>query len=184
MSGALGAILGAGTGLDPALGMIPSPDQGLVPARQSRGQEKLVPRDRPRLSQNPGASWSSNGLGTGSQDAKRHWRRAFDRMRWNMEFVAGDQWQLQPGRRRRRRRASDAERIDRDDRYVANIALRHVLQRTAELYPANPIIKAKRRTRIMAANWDGSQQSLSRRSKPWCRRCRPGCPCRPRCSKS
>src|SRR4051812_44777970 len=86
--------------------------------------------------------------------AKKHWGPACDRMRWNMSFVSGDQWALQPGqRRRRRRRAIDAERIDRDDRYVANIALRHVLQRTAELYPSNPTVKAKRRQRIMASTW-------------------------------
>jgi hypothetical protein len=155
MSGALGAMMGAGTGLDPAQGMMPlSPDQGL-----SQDNAKMVPRDRPVVPEPRRKlveQWARD-----IQDAKRHWRRAFDRMRWNMEFVAGDQWQLQPGvRRRRRRRASDAERIDRDDRYVANIALRHVLQRTAELYPANPTVKAKRRSRIMAANWDGTQQSL------------------------
>src|SRR6185437_1005395 len=48
----------------------------------------------------------------------------------------------------------------RDDRYVANIALRHVLQRTAELYPHNPTVKAKRRAKIIATNWDGTQASL------------------------
>lgn len=89
------------------------------------------------------------------REARSYWKPAFERMRANMSFVNGEQWETDTRRRRRRRR--DAER---DERYVANIALRHVLQRTAELYPQNPTVKAKQRPKIMATVWDGTEQAL------------------------
>jgi flagellin-specific chaperone FliS len=89
------------------------------------------------------------------REARTYWKPAFERMRASMSFVNGDQWETDTRRRRKRRR--DAER---DERYVANIALRHVLQRTAELYPQNPTVKAKSRPKIMATVWDGSMASL------------------------
>ena len=80
--------------------------------------------------------------------AKRHWRMPFKRMRENMEFCEGRQW-------------PDLAKIEkRDDRYVANICIRHVLQRTAELYPNNPTMQAKSKPKIIATVWDGSEQQL------------------------
>ena len=80
--------------------------------------------------------------------AKRHWEKPFKRMRENMEFCEGRQWpQL-------------ATTGKRDDRYVANICLRHVLQRTAELYPNNPTMKAKTKPKMVARVWDGTEQQL------------------------
>jgi hypothetical protein len=80
--------------------------------------------------------------------AKRHWEKPFKRMRENMEFCEGRQWpQL-------------ATTEKRDDRYVANICLRHVLQRTAELYPNNPTMKAKTKPKMVARVWDGTEQQL------------------------
>ena len=80
--------------------------------------------------------------------AKRHWRTNFRRMRENMEFVEGRQW-------------PDMTKTEkRDDRYVANICIRHVLQRTAELYPNNPTMQAKTKKRLIAQTWDGSQMQL------------------------
>ena len=81
--------------------------------------------------------------------AKRHWKKDFARMRDNMAFVEGKQW-------------PDMTFMDgtRDDRYIANICLRHIQQRTAELYPTNPTMKATRREKLMAKTWDGSAQSL------------------------
>ena len=89
------------------------------------------------------------------REARTHWKPGFERMRANMSFVNGDQWETDTRRRRKRSRTSE-----RDERYVANIALRHVLQRTAELYPQNPTVKAKSRPKIMATVWDGSAMSL------------------------
>jgi hypothetical protein len=80
--------------------------------------------------------------------AKRHWKDAFERMRENMEFCEGRQW------------PEIAKSKKRDDRYVANICIRHVLQRTAELYPNNPTMKAKVKPKLVAQIWDGSQQQL------------------------
>jgi len=80
--------------------------------------------------------------------AKKHWKKDFKRMRDNMSFVEGNQWPDPP---------TDGRR---DDRYIANICLRHIQQRTAELYPTNPTMKAERREKIMAKVWDGSAQSL------------------------
>ena len=81
--------------------------------------------------------------------AKRHWRTNFRRMRENMEFVEGRQW------------PEMAKSEKRDDRYVANICIRHVLQRTAELYPNNPTMQAKTKPKLIATTWDGSEQQLS-----------------------
>ena len=80
--------------------------------------------------------------------AKRYWRVPFRRMRENMEFCEGRQW------------PEMAKSEKRDDRYVGNICLRHVLQRTAELYPQNPTMKAKTKPKLIATIWDGSEQQL------------------------
>jgi hypothetical protein len=80
--------------------------------------------------------------------AKRHWRQPFRRMRENMSFCEGRQW------------PDLVSTEKRDDRYVANICIRHVLQRTAELYPNNPTMQAKSKPKLIATVWDGSEQQL------------------------
>jgi len=47
-----------------------------------------------------------------------------------------------------------------DDKYVVNLAQRHVQQRTAALYAKNPRAVAKPRERLMAAMWDGSPDTI------------------------
>ena len=80
--------------------------------------------------------------------AKTHWKIPFRRMRENMEFVEGRQW-------------PDTQRNEkRDDRYVANICIRHVIQRTAELYPNNPTMSAKHKEKLIAQTWDGTDSAL------------------------
>jgi hypothetical protein len=81
--------------------------------------------------------------------ARKHWEPVFKRMRDNMEFAEGRQWPDMP---------NDARQ--RDERYIANVCIRHILQRTAELYPNNPKMVAKRKPKLMAQTWDGSQQQL------------------------
>lgn len=81
--------------------------------------------------------------------ARKHWEPVFKRMRDNMEFSEGRQWPDMPRDQR-----------TRDERYIANICLRHILQRTAELYPNNPVMRAKRTPKLMGQTWDGSQQML------------------------
>jgi hypothetical protein len=150
--GGMASLLGTGLG-------VPGQDMSPPMPPPEDPNAKMVSRDRPTP---PEARrklvdrWAQD-----VRDAKTHWRNPFDRMRWNMDFVNGDQWQDRPlGARRRRRARSESERTRRDDRYVANIALRHVLQRTAELYPNNPTVTAKRRQKIMAQTWDGTQAAI------------------------
>jgi hypothetical protein len=81
--------------------------------------------------------------------ARKHWEPVFKRMRENMEFAEGRQWPDMP---------TDAR--TRDERYIANICIRHILQRTAELYPNNPKMQAKRSPKLMSQIWDGTQQQL------------------------
>jgi hypothetical protein len=139
--------------LDPGMGMgmgptmpSPGPDPALsqVPGT---GQTTMVPRDRPTPDD------ARRKLVTRWQDrvkrAKRHWRPQFKRMRENMEFVEGRQWP-----------DLSKEIGKRDDRYVANICIRHVLQRTAELYPNNPKMQAKVKPKLIAQTWDGTEAQL------------------------
>jgi hypothetical protein len=129
------------------------PDMLTPPIQDTNPNAKLISRDPPEPPEARRAlvkRWQSR-----VREARTHWKPSFDRMRSNMNFVNGDQWETETRRRRRRRRDSE-----RDERYVANIALRHVLKRTAELYPNNPTITAKRREKIMAQTWDGSEQAL------------------------
>src|SRR3954470_13313943 len=91
-AGGMASLLGTGLGVPgQMLGQEPEPDPNA----------KMVPRDRPTP---PEARrklvdrWACD-----VREAKTHWRASFDRMRWNMDFVGGDQWQDRPlGRRRRR----------------------------------------------------------------------------------
>ena len=129
-------MMGPPPGPDPTLSQVPGTDQAT-----------MVPRDRP----NPDDPRRKlvNRWQDRVKRAKRHWRVQFKRMRENMEFVEGRQWP-----------DLSKEIGKRDDRYVANICIRHVLQRTAELYPNNPTMQAKTKTKLIAQVWDGSEQQL------------------------
>lgn len=80
------------------------------------------------------------------RDAKNHWDNDFKRMRKNMEFVAGYQWEGQ-------------ENMD-DLRYVANVTLRLVNDRVASLYARNPRVVPEMRKRMDFQVWDGKMESL------------------------
>ena len=77
--------------------------------------------------------------------AKRHWKTSFDRMREDQEFCFGKQW----------------SKNSQDRRYVANLTLRLVAQKTAFLYAKNPKAVAKKRQRLNATSWDESQTTLT-----------------------
>lgn len=79
--------------------------------------------------------------------ALSHWDKAFKRMTEDQDFAAGVQW-------------PDQSLWGNEDRYVANIVLRHVQQRTATLYARNPRMAARRRRRLATQVWDGKPQSL------------------------
>lgn len=75
---------------------------------------------------------------------KHHHEHAFKRMRRDMQLAAygADEAWL------------------KEDKYVANIAGRHVKQKTAALYAKNPKIVAKRRETLDFQIWDENPQSL------------------------
>lgn len=75
---------------------------------------------------------------------KRHHEKAFERMTRDMYIAA---------------HGADKAWIDGGN-YVANIAGRHVKQKTAALYAKNPKIVARRRETLDYQIWDGNPQSL------------------------
>ena len=79
-------------------------------------------------------------------DAKEKWKDDFDRMRDNMDFVAGIQW-------------SGQKKIQHSQ-YIVNMTLRTINQRVATLYARNPRVSAKRRQRMDFQLWDGNPESL------------------------
>ncbi len=84
--------------------------------------------------------------------ARDHWTKlAFNRMREDLKFAAGDQWPA----------GDDDNFVDvKPERYVANVVMRHIAQRTASIYGKNPRTVARRRKRLLSTVWDGSQMSL------------------------
>lgn len=83
--------------------------------------------------------------------AREHWeRKAFKRMRRCQDIIAGRQWP----------EYLETPQMEKDERYVANITLRHVHQRTATIYGKNPKIVARRKERMLSTVWDGSITSL------------------------
>lgn len=90
-------------------------------------------------------------------EARTFWtKEAFERMVSDMKFAAGHQWSDNKALR-----LADGTVLDAEDvRYVANITLRHIQQRTASIYGKNPKIVAKRKPRLLNTVWDGSQMQF------------------------
>lgn len=89
-------------------------------------------------------------------EARAYWAKgAFARMIEDMRFAAGRQW---PGMDA----PADAKMFvdETQDRYVANIVLRHLHNRTAALYGKNPTIVARTKERLLSSVWDGQMSSL------------------------
>lgn len=80
------------------------------------------------------------------KDAKAKWEPEFDRMRENMDFVAGLQW-------------SGQKKITCDE-YVVNMTLRTINQRVATLYARDPKVSAKRRKRLDYEIWSGDMSEI------------------------
>lgn len=140
-----------GSLFDPTAAMPPGggndPDEfGLGQAPPANDQDFMA-RDKPEPDE--GRRKLVEEWATRVKDSRTFFDQDFKRMRDNMAFTEGKQW-------------PDYVRNGsvRDDRYVANISLRHVQQRTAELYPNNPTMKAKRTEKIVAQTWDGSSMAL------------------------
>ena len=107
------------------------------------GQPNSIPRNDPEMPDRRRrlvSDWTRK-----VKRAKRFWKPSFDRMREDQEFAFGKQW------------SKDAN----DKRYVANLTLRLVAQKTAFLYAKNPKAVAKKRQRLNATSWDESQTTLN-----------------------
>jgi hypothetical protein len=107
------------------------------------GKPNVIPRNDPDLPDRRHrlvSDWTRK-----VKRAKRFWKPSFDRMREDQEFAFGKQW------------SKDAS----DKRYVANLTLRLVAQKTAFLYAKNPKAVAKKRPRLNATSWDESQTTLN-----------------------
>jgi hypothetical protein len=139
-----------GSLFDPTAAAPPGAEQdefGLGPAPPPANDQKYMQRDQPQPDEGRRKfveDWIKR-----VKDSREFFDPDFKRMRDNMAFTEGAQW---PDYVR--------DKHVRDDRYVANISLRHVQQRTAELYPNNPTMKAKRTEKIVAKTWDGSSMAL------------------------
>lgn len=126
------------------MGMPPADMMGLPGVDQllDAEREDAIPREKPDVSDRRKAliaAWSRR-----VKDAKGHWKKAFDRMLEDEEFAFGKQW----------------SKNNDDRRYVANLTLRLVAQKTAFLYAKNPKAIARRRERLNTTSWDGKQSTL------------------------
>ena len=81
-----------------------------------------------------------------SRNAEKFWEKSFKRIKEDVKFAAnlnGAQWE------------GDA------NKYVANLVLRHIQERTASLYAKNPRVRAKRKERLDFAIWDEKPETLT-----------------------
>lgn len=78
--------------------------------------------------------------------AKAKYHADFERMRRNMEFVAGYQWDKQAN-------------LD-DPRYRVNLTLRAQLSKVAQLYAKNPKTEVRRKRRLFFQLWDGDLATI------------------------
>ena len=131
---------GMGPPPDDMMGL-PGVDQ-LLDANPVGERTDAIPRDKPEVTDQRKAlitAWVRR-----VKDAKTRWKPAFTRMRNDEEFCFGKQW----------------SKDNVDTRYVANLTLRLVSQKTAFLYAKNPKAIARKRERINNTSWDGKQSTL------------------------
>jgi len=121
-----------------------NPDSSAGPDINSdTGRPNSMPRANPEPAERRRrlvSSWTDK-----VKKAKRYWKPSFDRMREDQAFCFGKQWSKEA----------------KDGRYVANLTLRLVAQKTAFLYAKNPKAVAKKRQRLNATSWDESQTTLN-----------------------
>ena len=147
---------------DPGLmteGLIPgadpfAPEIAPPPELDSEGVtkpgEKVMDRDPPEPT--PQRKALVDSLQKMIKSGKKHWEKQFDAIARDQKFCAGEQWPSET--------KSFLFNDDFDDRYVANITLRHVQQKVASLYCKNPKAVCRRRKKILSTVWDGSVQAV------------------------
>jgi len=143
----------------PAPGMLPpiDPGQGMfTPGPPTPATGKTLPRQAP-----PDLDEKRKALVKKRIDdvkaARKHWEPVFRQMIRDQKFCAGRQWEEES--------KASAFNDGLDDRYVANVTLRHVKQRTAALYAKNPKASAKPRPKLYATVWDGQIESFQTAQK-------------------
>jgi hypothetical protein len=109
-------------------------------------EEQMVDRDRPETPDSRKAlveQWCKT-----VEEAEAYWEdHAFRRMRADMLYAKGLQW-------------GQKQYSPEDERYTANIVLRHIRQRLAVLYAKNPRIVAKPKPRMVYSVWDEKPETL------------------------
>lgn len=84
------------------------------------------------------------------KDAKTFWGPQFERIREDIRFAGGDQWQ-------------DAEEKMADaasDKFMVNFVQRELNQQVSAIYAKNPTIICERRKRMEYTVWDGDDRTL------------------------
>lgn len=77
---------------------------------------------------------------------KKRWEKPFKRIKEDQDFLVGRQYE---------------GALEDDDRYVANITLRHVNLRVSSIYAKNPTVVAKRRESMDFLVWDETPESVA-----------------------
>ncbi len=118
--------------------MTPPMQQDAVP-----GEEKAIERDPPEVP--AGRAELVKEKCKAIEEAKAYWDATFKKMRAGAVFARGKQWPAQK---------------EDDDRYIANVTLRHINQRVANIYAKNPKVRAQRRQKLYLQVWDGTPEML------------------------
>lgn len=90
-------------------------------------------------------------LTTRTKEAKTFWEPQFERIRDNIRFAGGDQWQ-------------DAEEKMADsasDKFQVNFVQRELNQQVSAIYAKNPTVVCERRKRLEYKVWDGDERTLA-----------------------
>lgn len=119
---------------------VPSQQQPLgEPASSSKGEDKLasIPESEIEFVK----KWAARIV-----KAKAHWQPDFDRMRANMAFTSGKQW--------------EGQTEITDERYVCNITIQAVRNKVANLYARNPEVEITPRERRNYQLWSGDVEDL------------------------
>ncbi len=81
------------------------------------------------------------------REEREFWEPMFDRMRKNISFAGGDQWD---------------EGISDSENYQVNIVQRQLNQSVAAIYAKNPTVTVERKMRMEHTVWDGTLEQLQR----------------------
>ena len=120
------------------------------PPDQPPQREPIVSRDKPEVDERRKQLVSRRIDDV--KAARKHWEPYFRQMIRDQKFCAGHQWEEET--------KALVFNDSLDDRYIANITLRHIKQRVAALYAKNPKAIAQPRPKIYSTVWDGTAASF------------------------